>query len=239
MAVKAVAKSPQRALTAVPAGRVYGGRSAVQRRADRRARLLNVGLDLFGTIGFQHTTIPMLCSAAGVTARHFYEDFSSREALLSALYDQISDTMQNAVLAALRAPGGTMHDRIRSGTAAYIRYLTSDLRIARVYVLESRGISEAMEQRRREWRETIIKRLTKATRRLEERGFDTELDSRLVSAALAGAAHDIVLEWILAARRPSTQKMIDTLAALWIRTLLLDAFEPVAPLGYTPRRSQA
>ena len=32
----------------------------------------------------------MLCTASGVTARHFYEDFESREALLRALYDEIA-----------------------------------------------------------------------------------------------------------------------------------------------------
>jgi AcrR family transcriptional regulator len=46
--------------TAVVKGRVYGGLSAPERRADRRERLLDAGLELFGTAGFTKTTIPML-----------------------------------------------------------------------------------------------------------------------------------------------------------------------------------
>jgi AcrR family transcriptional regulator len=52
--------------------RRYGGLSAGERRAGRRARLLEAGLEFYGMLGFRHTTIPQLCSSAGVTARHFY-----------------------------------------------------------------------------------------------------------------------------------------------------------------------
>src|SRR5271165_6826757 len=90
------ARGPQRppkATISAPAGRVYAGLSASERRDDRKARLLEAGLEYFGTIGFGKTTIPMLCSAAGVTARNFYDDFDSREALLKALYDEIAQNV--------------------------------------------------------------------------------------------------------------------------------------------------
>src|ERR1700761_6805201 len=93
-------------------GRIYGGRSAPQRRAERRERLLDAALELYGTNGFRRTTIPMLCTASGVTARHFYEEFESREALLRALYDRVAETAFERTVAALRVAGGTPHERI-------------------------------------------------------------------------------------------------------------------------------
>ncbi|MGZ6827110.1 MAG: TetR/AcrR family transcriptional regulator, partial [Mycobacteriales bacterium] len=69
------------------AGRVYGGRSEEERRADRRARLVAAGLELFGTEGWAGATIERLCAGAGVATRSFYEEFSSREALLRAVYE--------------------------------------------------------------------------------------------------------------------------------------------------------
>ncbi len=77
----------------LPQGRTYAGLSAPERRAERRERLLDAALELFGTAGFPKTTIPMLCSAAGVTARHFYDEFDSREALLRTLYDGIAEAV--------------------------------------------------------------------------------------------------------------------------------------------------
>src|ERR1700694_3670296 len=100
-------------------GRIYGGLSAPARRAERRRRLLDAGLELFGTIGFQKTTIPMLCTTSAVTARHFYQEFESREALLRTLYDGIAEAAFARVIAALRAPHRDARDRVRGGNVAY------------------------------------------------------------------------------------------------------------------------
>ena len=44
--------------------RVYAGRSAQQRREERRNRLLTAGQDLFGGQGYRTTSIEALCTAA-------------------------------------------------------------------------------------------------------------------------------------------------------------------------------
>ena len=75
-----------------------------------------------------------------------------------------------------------------------------------------------LEQHRRVKREAFVRKMTKASARYEDRG----IDSRLLSAASAGASHALLLEWILAPRRPSVEKMIETITMLWIRTLQLD-----------------
>ncbi|HTC29133.1 MAG TPA: helix-turn-helix domain-containing protein, partial [Candidatus Acidoferrum sp.] len=80
-------KTVDQAITIDKPSRRYGGLSVAQRRAERRARLLAAGLQLFGTAGFLKTSIPMICNASGVTARHFYEEFPSREALLRTILD--------------------------------------------------------------------------------------------------------------------------------------------------------
>ena len=210
--------------TAAPKGRVYGGLSAPERRADRRERLLDAGLELFGTAGFTKTTIPMLCSASGVTARHFYEEFDSREALLRTVYDRIATGVFDHVIGALRVRDKGMIERIHDSNDAYFRYLTSDPRLARIYTIEAVGMHADLEQHRRTKREAFVKKLTKATQQLDDRG----VDSRLLSAALAGAAHDLLLEWVLATRRPTIERMVETVTTLWIRTLQLDR-DPAPP----------
>jgi len=75
-----------------------------------------------------------------------------------------------------------------------------------------------LEAHRREKREAFVKTLTRATQRVES----SSIDSRLLSAAIAGAAHDLLLEWVIAPRRPPVDKLIDTITTLWVRTLGLD-----------------
>jgi|SRR5579884_159483 len=210
---------------APPGERLYRGRSSSERRAERRARLVAVGLELFGTRGFAKTTIPMICSTAGVTARHFYEEFPSREALLRTVYEDIADTANERAIDALRRLDLTVRERIRASNAGFFGYLTSDPRIARVYALETSGISHAMELLRLAKREALAEKLTKAMRYLERRGMVSGLDSRLIAAAIGSAARDLVTEWVLAAKPPSIDKMVETVATIWIRVLELDRFE--------------
>jgi AcrR family transcriptional regulator len=214
---------PERA--AAETGRLYAGLSASARRAERRERLMEAGLELFGTAGFRKTTIPMLCSASGVTARHFYEEFESRETLLRALYDRIAEEVFERVIAALRLTDRDVLERVRDSNAAYFRYLTSDPRLAQIYTIEAVGMHAELEAHRRTKREMFVKKLTKAAQRVES----SSVDSRLLSAAIAGAAHDLLLEWVLAPRRPSVEKLIDTITTLWVRALGLDRERGASP----------
>ena len=81
-----------------------------------------------------------------------------------------------------------------------------------------------LEAHRRAKREAFVKKMTRAAPRV---GSES-VDSRLLSAALAGAAHDLLLEWVLSTRRPSIERMVETVTTLWTRTLQLDR-DPAPP----------
>ena len=51
------------------------------------------------------TTIEGLCSGAAVTPRHFYEEFPSRESLLTAVFDEVVTTTTDALAVALAGAG--------------------------------------------------------------------------------------------------------------------------------------
>jgi len=204
------------------ASRLYGGLSVHARRASRRERLLGAARELFGTAGYNKTTIPMLCSESGVTARHFYEEFSSREALLRAVLDEIAERAYAIVRETLRATELPVRERVLASNRAYYAFLTEDPRRARIYALEALGISVELEQHRRELRERSVRQLTRATEWLGPHGVPADLDSRLVSVGLASAAIAILAEWVLAEKKPAVETMAQTLTLIWIRTLRLD-----------------
>ena len=120
-------------------GRVYGGRSESERRADRRARLLEAGLALFGTEGWAGTSIERLCTTAGVATRSFYEEHSGREQLLLAVYDEVLAGAAQAVIHAVEAAGDDERARAHAGVAAYVGHLTEDPRRAQVVNQEVRA----------------------------------------------------------------------------------------------------
>jgi AcrR family transcriptional regulator len=192
------------------AGRVYGGRSETERRADRRARLISAGLDLFGTEGWAGATIERLCASAGVATRSFYEEFSSREALLRAVYEDVMSGVVATILPKVAACHGTTEERIQVGISGYVGYLTEDPRRARVAHREVRaaGVLETD-------RHAMVLRFAEiiATEtRLERSG-----NGRVLGLALAGAVTEVLVDWVAQPEpRPATGPIIDTLVQLYV-----------------------
>jgi AcrR family transcriptional regulator len=197
--------------------RRYGGLSLAERRAARRARLTAAALRLFGGTGYSRTTIPEVCSEAGVTTAHFYEEFASREALLIAVYDDIASVVFARVRAALRDLERSVEERLRAANAAYFEYLTEDPNRARLYALEIVGVSAVGELHQRAFREKFVRQSAKA---LQWGGPGrSPLDERLTSVALAGASTALLVEWLHASRPPAVERLVDEMTALWLRVL--------------------
>lgn len=90
----------------VTAQRTYGGISAAERRAGRRAALLDAALEIIGTQGVDKLTVAGLCAQAGLNERYYYEQFTGREAVLTALFDSIAEELANAIVRALQEVAG-------------------------------------------------------------------------------------------------------------------------------------
>ena len=87
--------------------RIYGGLSAADRITARRARLVDAGLEQFGTRGFKATGVKDVCRSAGLTDRYFYESFASGEELFLAVFDQVTDELfQDVATAVVEAGSG-------------------------------------------------------------------------------------------------------------------------------------
>jgi AcrR family transcriptional regulator len=67
------------------ASRNYGGVTAEQRRAIRRAALVEAALDLFAEDGARAVSKRAVCARARLNDRYFYEHFADSDALLEAI----------------------------------------------------------------------------------------------------------------------------------------------------------
>lgn len=193
-------------------GRVYGGRSERERRADRRARLLAAGLDLFGTEGWSATTIEKLCSAAGVATRSFYEEFASREALLLAVFEDVLADVVTVVTPRVMGRG-SVAEQVRAGLGGYVEHLTADPRRARVVHHEIRVAGTLEDQRQAavvRFAELIVQ-----TARLP----DTQ-HTHTVGIALAGAVSEVLVDWVAQPEpRPETGPLVEVLVDLYLAAL--------------------
>lgn len=188
------APAPDATPAASATGRAYAGRDAQARAAARRARLVDAGIALFGTLGLRATTVRKVCEAAGLTDRYFYESFANVEALLRAVYAVLLQRLVQALAQAAAdaaAAGHTgLEGRFTAGYSAWFDFVREPLH-ARILLDEVLGVSPAVDAAYEAGMRAFSDALAEP---LNQAGADP-LRSALVSRALVGAVVQVAKMW--------------------------------------------
>ncbi|WP_371502114.1 TetR family transcriptional regulator [Kitasatospora sp. NBC_00374] len=194
----------------------YGGRSAQERRAERRERFLRAALEQFGDRpGYRASSVTGLCEAAGLSTRQFYEEFRNLEDVLTQLHLLVNDRTEQAVLRALADTAGRAFEpRIAAVLRAYVTAATDDPRRLRIAFVEIIGVSAELERgrlvRRRRWVDLIVAEAEAAVRR----GEAAPRDYRIAATAFIGAVNGLLHDWTAEQFRATLDQVVDELVAL-------------------------
>ncbi|HJV01472.1 MAG TPA: TetR/AcrR family transcriptional regulator [Burkholderiaceae bacterium] len=213
-----MSSSKRTAVETAKAERVYRGASNEQRVSERRQRLLAAAIHCFGTHGYHHTTLKMLCAEAGLTERYFYESFSNFDELLCSAYDEAADAILAKVTAKVARAAPNPQHRMLAALDAYLAAVAADKARARLVLMEIEGASEAANA-------TYRHRLNLATDLIEEvlcadlpAKPANGLSPRLLSGALLGAIYQTAKNWALADFKPGRAVLVKNLLALGLAT---------------------
>jgi AcrR family transcriptional regulator len=187
--------------------RVYGGIDAAERRSQRRARLLEAGLDLLADGGWQAATVTAICKRSKLTPRYFYESFDDRDSLLVAIFDGIIGEVGERVGRSARA---TSEELVRQTISAWLEIVSADPRKGRAAFVEALG-SEAVMQRRLEAMRRFADLLTGG-----ERGA-----VRVAALVVSGGLVEAMVEWVEGRSPVGRDELIDQYTA--VCTAALDA----------------
>lgn len=89
---------------------------------------MDAALEIIGTQGLDKLTVSGMCSAAGLNERYYYESFSSRDDVLTALIDGIAEELVVAIAGALQTAGADSRAKAHAAITAGIHLLTDDPR---------------------------------------------------------------------------------------------------------------
>ncbi|HEX2213368.1 MAG TPA: TetR/AcrR family transcriptional regulator [Mycobacterium sp.] len=117
----------------------WAGVPLTDRRAERRAQLIDAAFRLFGEGGEAALSVRSVCRAAALNTRYFYESFPDVDALLGAVYDEVSAGLGEAVEAAMVSAGDSLRARTRAGIAAVLGFSSADPRRGRVLFTDARS----------------------------------------------------------------------------------------------------
>jgi AcrR family transcriptional regulator len=195
--------------------RRYGGKTADERRAERREQLLDAGLELFGTEGFAAVTIEALCAEAGLNPRYFYEQFAGREELLGAVYERHVQAVLERVQAAIAEAPADPATRLRAGLTAFVTATLADERAARVNYFEMVGVSAGLEAQRRGVLRAYAELIVAQASQLDDLGPLGRGDRRMTAVALVGSTDGLIIDWLTSDERPPRQAIVDTLLQIF------------------------
>ena len=224
------------------AGRLYSGQYSSDRALERYGRLIEAGIDVFGTQGYANAKIKTLCQRAGLSERYFYESFESREELLTAVYDLLATSMLASAKAAFKAPAKNLMASVKAGTGEVVDFMLGDPRHARIILVEIVGISPELEAKRHQSLNNFADvtmyqllllcgtPLREAQERLaahpEDHALAAVLDfARLTAVSVVGGVNNMLLDSLHSGTVHNTQGILDVScqlisnAALSIRAL--------------------
>lgn len=164
--------------------RIYGGLSASQRDAHRRALLIDAAITLMGTSGAAACTVTAVCAKSGVTTRYFYQHFRDRDRLLRALFAAISDKFQTVIVKAIPDDTASPEELAYAPIAALVELIESDPRVARILFVES-GAEPLLRQLRSELMTDFADLV------LREARLHLDIPSEVVEVAHLAATHGV------------------------------------------------
>ncbi|MFK3737557.1 TetR/AcrR family transcriptional regulator [Massilia sp. TN1-12] len=184
--------------------RTYRGVPQDERRAQRRSQLIAAGVAVYGERGYRHATVKAVCEAAGLTERYFYESFANSEELLIACFHHVTDSVMAQIMEAADLAGDDRIVRARAMLHTYLAALQREPQSARVFLVEIRGVSRAVD-----------KAFDDALRQIADAVAgqvappDMPTDPLLRAGIVGGVIH-IALRWIGDGYEPDIERVTDS-----------------------------
>lgn len=119
--------------------RSYGGKTAVERTAERRGRLVGATIAILAESGEARATMTAICAGAGLTERYFYENFASLDEAMLAALDQVCEEILELAARVIENTPGTAEQRVHAAMQSFVELVVSSPDKGKVAVLQASG----------------------------------------------------------------------------------------------------
>ncbi|KHO23043.1 TetR/AcrR family transcriptional regulator [Mycolicibacterium setense] len=171
----------------------WAGVPLTDRRAERRALLVDAAFRLFGDGGEAALSVRSVCRECGLNTRYFYESFADTDDLLGAVYDQVSAALAVDVDAAMAGADDSLRARTRAGIAAVLGFSSADPRRGRVLFTDARA-NPVLAARRAATQDLLREAVLSEGGRLNP-GSDP-VAAQVGAAMYTGAMAELAQQWL-------------------------------------------
>lgn len=178
--------------------RQFKGLSLAERKQVRREKLIEAGIEAYGTQGFYSVTVKDICLEAKLTERYFYESFKKSEHLFQSIFLQQIEILQQVIMQAIREVSPDPKKMVHAGLSALFDLLKNDPRLARIIYIDAMLVQELHNQA------TIGETMAKFDRMIHAFVMalvpqlpQSEQEISLVATGLNGYVTQIAIRWVM------------------------------------------
>lgn len=129
--------------------RSYGGKTAVERVSERRARLVGSTITVLAEAGDARATMTAICAGAGLTERYFYESFTNLDEAMLAAFDHVCEEILTLAAQVIEDTPGTPEQRVHAVMQTFVDLVVAAPEKGKVAVLNA-GSNQLLRARRNE-----------------------------------------------------------------------------------------
>ncbi|MFD9896169.1 TetR/AcrR family transcriptional regulator [Amycolatopsis sp. NPDC059027] len=192
--------------------RNYAGATGPQRKAARRAALLDAALDLLTTDGPEAITVRRVCAHARLNDRYFYASFGDRDELLPAAWDVVTADALGALTVAIETTKPDPPSRVRAVIEAIVTFFAGDKRYARL-LIESQT-TEALRRRRHASVRQVADIVAEQGREMLGAAVPDPVDQTLAALTMVNGCLDLLVTWLRGEVEVTREHLVDFLVAM-------------------------
>jgi len=197
--------------------RQFKGLSMAERQQARREKLIEAGIQAYGTHGFFSVTVKDICTEAKLTERYFYESFKKSEHLFQTIFLKLIDELQQNVMQAMMQASSDPKKMIEAGLTALLTTLRDNPRMARIIYIDAMLVQELHNQATIHETMGRFDRMIQAFVMLMMPNLSRSAQEiSLVSTGLNGYVTQISIRWVMSGFKQSMEEVLSSCSIVFL-----------------------
>lgn len=185
-----------------------------------RERILDAALEVVAKRGYSAAGVQEIVDLSGTSKGSFYFHFPSKEQMVMALLERMSEKLVNKVYDSVKHQPTPLH-RVAGSIDALIAMFARKRNMAQV-LLNIVGNGKTMDKKFLPIRERFSRLIQQELDAAVDSGQIKPVDTLLVSQMWVGALHEIILRWLLTGQPSPLTSATTTLCSVLLKSVGAD-----------------
>ena len=186
--------------------------------ANAQERILEAALDVLAQHGYTGAGVQEIVEMSGTSKGSFYFHFPSKEQMVMALVDRMSQKLIDKTLNGIRHEPTPLH-RVAAGIESLLSTFARQRKIAQVLLLNVLGHGKASDKKFLPMRERFSAFIKKELDDAVALGQIEAQDTELIAHIWFGALYEVIIRWLLTGQPTPLTKATPVLRSALLRSI--------------------